>query len=155
MRRKDRQTTTEEAMQVLHHAEYGFLSTTGADGLPYGVPLSFVVMGDEIGFHCARAGRKTDNLSHCPKVAFCAVGATKPIYDGNFTTYFESVMVQGVARRLENPQEKTRWLMALCEKYLPLHMEKAPKEIGASLEATDFWCISIEEITGKAKRPKQ
>ena len=38
MRRKDRQLTEEEAMDVVRKGEYGVLATVGDDGKPYSVP---------------------------------------------------------------------------------------------------------------------
>ncbi len=57
MRRKDRETSEEEACQLLAAGEYGVLSTVGADGEPYGVPLSYVYRDGEIFFHSAPEGR--------------------------------------------------------------------------------------------------
>ena len=41
MRRQDRKLTQEEAEAILREGQYGVLSTTGEDGYPYGVPVSY------------------------------------------------------------------------------------------------------------------
>lgn len=113
----------------MEKGEYGTLSTVGVDGQPYAVPLSYIV------FHCAHSGQKLDNIKNEPRVCFCAVGNTEPIYDKNFTTFYESVIVYGTASKAEK-EEKTDMLMLLAEKYLPNHMDKAPADIAKSLEHT-------------------
>lgn len=80
MRRKDRAISDTEARALLEKAEYGFLATTGNDGLPYGVPLSYVL--------------------------------------------------------------------------LPDYLDRAEADIHASLSRTAVLCLPIEEMTGKAKRPR-
>lgn len=152
MRRKDREIPQEEALQLLAGAEYGTLATADEAGNPYAVPLSFVVMDGQIYFHCALRGHKIDNLAARPAVCFSAVGKTQPVYNKDFSTLFESVVVFGAAHLVENAAEKTAALMALCQKYLPTHMDKAPGDIARSLPATAVYAIKMQHITGKAKR---
>ena len=154
MRRKDRAISQEEALELLERNEYGMLSTVGEDGQPYVVPLSYVLMDGQLYFHCAQVGQKIDNIVFCPRVCFCAVGATQPVYDGGFSTYFESVLVYGSARNVDGAEEKRRSLMLLAEKYLPEHMDKAEGDITKSFQRTAVYAISIDHISGKAKRKK-
>lgn len=154
MRRKDRQITQEQAMKLLKQAEYGTLSTVGPDNQPYATPLSFVVLGGCIYFHCAQVGQKLDNIAHEPRVCFCAVDKTQPVFDGGFSTYYESAVVYGTAEKCEDDNEKIRILAAISEKYLPEHMDKADDYIARFLSATAVYKISIEHITGKAKAAK-
>lgn len=48
MRRKDRAITEEDARELLNTAEYGILSTVSEDGEPYGVPLDYCVVDNNI-----------------------------------------------------------------------------------------------------------
>lgn len=153
MRRKNRAISEEEARALLRDGEYGVLSTVGADGLPAGVPLSYVLDGDGIVFHCALAGRKVDNLRHQPGVSFVVVGKVQAAFvEGDYTTYYESAVVHGTAAPVENPEEKARLLRLLCEKYLSEHMDAFEAAIQRSLKATGVWRIHIDHLTGKAKR---
>ena len=43
MRRSDRQLTDEETLQLFRDAEYGVLSVTDENNMPYGVPMSFAL----------------------------------------------------------------------------------------------------------------
>ena len=62
MRRNDRQLNTEDTLSILEQGEYGILSTVSADGIPYGVPVSYTYFNQCIYFHCAKnAGLKLEN----------------------------------------------------------------------------------------------
>lgn len=151
MRRKDRALSRREAFAILEKGEYGVLSTAGADGVPAGVPLSYVVDGESICFHCALQGQKIRNMTGNPSVSFVVVGDTQPVYKQNYTTLYESAVVHGTASRVEDGEEKTRLLRLLCEKYLPAHMDRFEEAMG-SLPVTDVWRIQIHRLTGKARR---
>ncbi len=155
MRRKDRQISEEEARALFGKGEYLFMATVGEDGKPYVVPLSYVILNNFVYFHCAAEGRKLDNLAFCPSVCLSVVGQTRPVYASNFTTYFESAIIEGEARKVADDAEKRRALLALAEKYLPEHMDKAEPDIARSWQRTDVYAVSVGSITGKAKRPKK
>ena len=42
LRRRDRQLTEDEALQIVRHAPHAVLSTADAAGVPYGVPVNAV-----------------------------------------------------------------------------------------------------------------
>lgn len=153
VRRKDRMTDEQTARELLKRCEYGIMATAGADGLPYAVPLSYVVYDDAVYFHCAHVGHKIENIDANPRVCFTVVGATRPVYAKNFTTYYESAVVFGTVSKIEDAARKTEILMRLAAKYLPEHMDKAPADIAGSLARTAVYKIAIEHITGKAKKP--
>ena len=71
MRRKKQVLTKEECVQILQEGTSGVLAVDGDDGYPYAVPLSYVLSGDKIYFHCAKSGHKLDALSRneTPKLA--------------------------------------------------------------------------------------
>lgn len=106
MRRTDRAVTDAEAVLLLDTAEYGFLSTVGADGVPYGIPVNFVRDGNTLILHCAAEGRKIDNIRHSHSVSFCAVGRTE-VLSSQFTARYESVIVSGTAECIEDADQKT------------------------------------------------
>lgn len=154
IRRKDRILNDTDARALLERGEYGFLATVGEDGLPYGVPLSYVLLNDKIYIHSAMNGRKLNNIRFCNQVSLTVVGDTKPVYANNFTTLYESVMVFGAMREVTDADEKFQALYALAAKYLPDHLDKAEAEIRASFSRTAVYCLRIEQTTGKAKRPR-
>ena len=154
MRRKDRAMTDEAARELLDKGEYGFLATVGADGLPYGVPLSYVLVGDKLYVHSAGEGRKIANLAHCSQVSFTVVGRTQPVYAKNFTTWYESVMAFGTVDAVTDEDEKFQALYALATKYLPGYLDRAEEDIRHSLARTSVYRMTVESLTGKAKGPR-
>lgn len=154
IRRKDRVMEEAAARELLECGEYGVLATTGVDGCPYAVPLSYIAADNAVYFHCAHEGRKIENITANPQVCFTVVGETMPVYDKNFTTYYESVVVFGRVFEVTEDVRKTALLMQLAAKYLPDDLDKAPADIAKSLERTAVYGIEIEELTGKAKKPR-
>lgn len=152
LRRADRALPEAEALALLHSAEWGVLASCGENSLPLATPLSFVVAGGAIYFHCALKGHKLRNLAQNPSVCFCVVGATQPLYDGDFTTLYQSCLVHGTAALVQNEDEKRAILMALCEKYLPAHMGKAAPSIDKSGAVTAVVRITPQKISGKARK---
>ena len=151
-RRKDRTITEEEARVVLEKAEYGFLGTVSPENEPYVVPLSYVAGRDNIYFHCATVGEKLDNIAKNPAACFCVVGATEPVYSGSFSTYYESCMVFGTVREITDEAEKRQALRDIAYKYFPELTDKVDDAIKDSWNRTALYAISIDRITGKAKR---
>ncbi len=153
MRKADRALTPAVSLQLLMKGEYGFLATVDREGQPYAVPLSYVLMDGAIYFHSALEGYKLDNLRHESRTHFTVVGETEPHLEGraNFTTSFESVMVFGRAFEVTDREERTKALLALCEKYVPGHSEMAGK-VSAACVRSAVWKVSLDHVTGKAKR---
>lgn len=153
MRRKDRAIDKKEAEGVLAQGEYGVLASVSAEGQPYAVPLSYIFLNGNIYFHSAKVGHKIDNFDYESRVSFAVVGETKPIYDKDFTTYFESVIFFGEISLLEDEEEKFTALHELAKKYLPDHMDKADADIKKSFSRTAVYVLK-GIFSGKAKRPR-
>ena len=99
MRRKDRQLEDADTIDVLKRNQYGILSTVDKDGMPYGVPLTYIYDGGNIYFHSAVEGHKLNNISFNKKVSFCVVGPTK-ILPEQFSTRYESAIAFGEVHEL-------------------------------------------------------
>ena len=56
MRRKDRRLDRQTALSLLEQCEYAVVSTVNEDGTPYGIPVSPVLEGRNLYFHCALEG---------------------------------------------------------------------------------------------------
>ncbi|MBN1550141.1 pyridoxamine 5'-phosphate oxidase family protein [bacterium] len=147
MRRKDKQTGTEEAVRLLVNGEYGILSTVDNDRQPYGVPLNYVFKGNNIYFHCALTGHKIDNIASNPRVSFCVVGKTK-VVPSMFSSDYESAVVFGVASEVGG-QERYDALIWLLEKYSPEYIDEGKTHIEKYDDVTKVIKISIDVITGK------
>ena len=148
IRRSDREVTIKEAKQILSKAHYGVLSTVGADGQPYGIPLNFVHKNNAIYFHCALGGHKLDNIEGNAKASFCVVGNTKVLPD-KFATEYESAVVFGVAAEVHGT-ERHQALLWLIEKYCSDFIEEGKKYIELKDKAVKVIKIDIKHISAKA-----
>lgn len=151
MRRKDREMPTEFAWSVVDRCEYAFLSMTDENGSPYGLPITIVRDGNAVYFHSAMEGRKVSCLRRHPRVCLTCVGDTR-IQQDRFTTLFESAVAFGTASEVVEDAEKIEALRMLCQRHAPANMTAFDRAVAASLHRTAIWKITVEEITGKAKR---
>ena len=150
LRRKDRAITEEEAVALLNKAEYGVLSTVTENGKAYGVPLNFCIIDHGIYFHCAVEGQKIDNIKQNKSVSFCAVGNTEILPD-KFGTKYESVIVSGEIEEVFDMNKQVA-LEGLLHKYSPEFIDKGIKYIEGLREKTRVFKITIDKLTGKARR---
>ncbi len=152
MRQIRKKVSYDEARAILHRASYGVLSTTCDDGMPYGVPLSFVLAGNSLYVHCATEGQKLDNLVHDSRVCFTVVAESR-LGKNHLTMAYESALVFGTAHIVYAEDERQAGFRLLAGKYAPELSEKA---LGAYLEtcAEDATVVrlDIEYISGKASR---
>ena len=152
VRRRDRLLTEEEALDLLKRGEYGVLSMVSETGGAYGIPISYVWDGAEsVYFHCAPEGRKLRCFAADDRASFCVVGHTKVI-PHQFTTAYESVLLEGHIRM--NFPEEERWhaLELLLKKYSPDHTETGMKYAERSFHRTNILRLDVERMSGKRKR---
>ena len=149
MRRNDREISENETLSILKSAEYGVLSTVSKSGIPYGVPLSFCIIGRDLYFHCAVEGRKIENLNQNNLVSFCVVGDTEVLAD-EFGTKYESVILSGKVIEVFE-QTKRSALEGLLEKYSSPYMESGLKYIDKLIDKTRVYKIEIEDMSGKSR----
>ena len=153
MRRNDRAQDRDFSLSLIDRCTHGVMALSTGESVPYCLPLSFVRVGDELYFHCAREGRKVDLLRRFPQGCVTFVGEDRPAFvaPAEYTTYFQSVLITGRACEVTDPAEKTEALRVLCQKVTPEHMEGFAAAMEKSLAVTAVWKIHMEEITGKAK----
>jgi len=149
MRRKDRETSREAALEVIDKCQFAIFSMVDADGMPYCVPLSIARDGDAVYFHCAREGKKTDCLTEKAEVCISCVGNVEAMTD-KFSVKYESATIFGKAREIEETGEKLHALRILSERHCPEMMHAFDKETGTIMSRTGVWRVDIEEISGKA-----
>ncbi len=147
----------EWAFEIMDKAPYITVAMTEEDGTPYAVPLSLVRVDDNtFYFHGAMEGKKMDIIRNNPKVWLSAVTKCKPTVgpkDGSFTLEFKSAMAQGVAEIVTDEAEKIKALRAICERFLPKHMDAFDASIARSIGRTAVVRITLTEPpTGKRKQ---
>lgn len=150
MRRKDKQLTMEESIEILRNNEIGVLSTICENGYPYGVPLNYVYYNNSIYFHCAKIGQKLDNIKSCDKVSFCVYCDVELLPD-KFDTNYKSVILFGKATEI-NELEKEEALLKLIKKYSSKFIEEGKNYIEKAKGTALVYKINIEHITGKAQK---
>ena len=151
MRRKDRKLDEQVAVSLLEHCEYAVLSTIGEDGNPYGIPISPVLEGKNLYFHCALEGTKLQNIRNHPAVCSTCVGETRLVPE-KFTTEYQSAIAFGTASMVEDEEEKVRILYLLCQKYAASNLDAFDREVKRSLHRTGICKIAITEWSAKGKR---
>lgn len=151
MRRKDRKLDEQVAVSLLEHCEYAVLSTIGEDGNPYGIPISPVLEGKNLYFHCALEGTKLQNIRNRPAVCVTCVGETRLVPE-KFTTEYQSAIAFGTASMVEDEEEKVRILYLLCQKYAASNLDAFDREVKRSLHRTGICKIAITESSAKGKR---
>jgi len=150
MRRKDRERGSAFALEVLRDCEYATLATVNADGSPYCIPISPVLVdGDTVYFHSATEGQKLDNINNNSAVSISCVRHSIVIPE-KFTVEYESAVVTGACSVVSDKDEKILALKKLSEKYAINHMNHFDREMEKYFHRTCVCKIDIVQITGKA-----
>ena len=157
MRKASRQMDAAFALEVLDKAPYVTVSMTRPDGTPYGLPLSLARTDERtFYFHCALEGDKLDCIAHCPTVFLSAVTKCAPTVgpkDGSFTLQYKSATAVGKAELVTDREEKIAALRAICQRFLPHHIDAFDDAIARSLERTAVVKITLTEPpVGKRKQ---
>ncbi len=145
------------ALEVFDKAPYVTVSMTRPDGRAYGLPLSLVRTDERtFYFHCAMEGEKLDCIAQHPTVFLSAVTRCTPTVgpkDGSFTLQYKSATAVGEALLITDRNEKIAALKAICQRFLPHHMEAFGTAIARSLDRTAVVRITLTEAPiGKRKQ---
>ncbi|HIW73267.1 MAG TPA: pyridoxamine 5'-phosphate oxidase family protein [Firmicutes bacterium] len=149
MRQIRNKTSYDDARAILSRAEYGVLSTVCDDGLPYGVPLCFVLSGNALYFHTATEGQKLDNILHDRRACFTAVAraAVKP---GTPAMAYESAMAFGETRIVYGEAERQAAAALFLDKYAPSLSKEEAGRLKKRAADTTVLRMDVEYISGKA-----
>ncbi|WMJ76201.1 MULTISPECIES: pyridoxamine 5'-phosphate oxidase family protein [unclassified Sedimentibacter] len=150
MRRKDKQMSAEESIEILKRGEVGILSTICENGYPYGVPLNYVYLNNSIYFHCAKDGQKLSNIKNSSKVSFCVYHDVELLPE-KFDTNYKSVILFGKASEACE-EEKYNALVELIKKYSGDYLDKGLEYIDKAKNSAKVYKISIDHVTGKTQK---
>ena len=150
MRRAEKALSNEEMLEIMNSSLYGVLSTVDKDGIPYGVPLSFVYDDNHIYFHCATVGQKLDNISDNNNVSFCVVTDVETIPE-QFNTKYKSVIAFGKVFEVLADQKEDIF-KKLIYKYSKDFMVPGMEYIKKSGGSARIYQIEIDHITAKGKK---
>ncbi len=150
MRRQDRKLNDSEAIEILQKGEYGILSMITTNNEGYGIPISYVLKGTNIYFHCATEGAKLDYIKNNSKVSFCVVGSSK-VLPSKFGTLYESAIITGKIDEIDG-DEKREGLVAILEKYSADYIKEGKEYIENSFDRVKVLRLTIGSISGKARK---
>lgn len=173
MRRKDREMDIEFGKKIIDKSSYGILSMINMNSKPHGLPLSIVRDGDILYFHSSMDGEKVEIFENNSDVNVVFVGDVRvpEIYTNEeldeivkdeskyvlliskvFTTEFESAIVTGKLKKVEDIDEKIKAMAFICNKYTPSKMKYFEMAIKAGIKRANVYKIEIEKITAKRKK---
>lgn len=176
MRRKDREMSAEFGIEIIDKARYGIVSMVDEENNPYSIPLSIVRDENILYFHSAMGGKKVKIFEKSPNVHVVFVGEVKIpenytkaeldeimkdesktvlFISSVFTTEYESAVVKGKVKFVEDEEGKNKAMKLICEKYAPTKMEYFQAAIQSGLKRTNVYKIEIEEIKAKRKKYDQ
>ncbi len=148
MRRKDKQVSTEQALEWLKNGSSGVLSLVDENGKPYCVPVSYVYHADAIWIHCAREGKKIDCIANSDDVCFCVFSDHGPIPE-KYSVRYDSVIVFGKASFVRFVPMVEEVLFEISKKYITNDDADIARVIQRDLSRVSIIRISVDEITGK------
>ena len=123
MRRKKQQIPDNEAIAILENGKTGILAVNGDNGYPYTVPLNYMFYKGKIYFHGASEGHKFDSIKNNSKVSFCVISQDKIIPE-KYTTAYESVVVFGNAKIMDDKEEIRKVIYDFAKKFHPTDTEE-------------------------------
>ncbi len=136
--------------ELLSQASHAVVSTVDADGDPYGVPVSYVLVGERVYLHgSVAAGHRMANLGSGCRACLTVV-TQDDVVPGGFTTRYASAMAFGRLRPARDDAEKRLGLEAFLRKYSPDHMEAGLRYIDAALAKTAVSVLEVERVSGKS-----
>lgn len=152
LRRRNQALEKETCEAILRSAARGVLAVLGDDGYPYTVPLDFVYDKGKLYFHSAQEGHKIDAISACDKCSFCVLDEGVPEPD-DWWYHFNSVVVFGRIRVLEDKTARRDALFKLGDKYFPAGYDTAA-DVERNWNRVALLELTIEHMSGKHVREK-
>ncbi|MBP1617932.1 MAG: pyridoxamine 5'-phosphate oxidase-related FMN-binding protein [Bacteroidetes bacterium] len=150
-RMKEHPLSPEEIKSLLLAEQVGNLGTISEGGFPYITPVHFVLIEDKVYVHGLCIGQKIKYLKANPKVGFEVFKMNGLIHDPELpcdtNTDYQSVIILGTAKMVEDDSLKIRVLDEVVKKFTPQHAGKSYP--AAMLKATGVIEITALETTGK------
>ncbi len=148
--------TKDECYELLDRLGTGVLSLNGENGWPYSVPVNYIRIGDKVFFHGKKKGTKVSFIEKngkCTLVAYDEKGYEDCGENSCDTTVvYDSVIIRGRAKVVEDDETKMMMLRTLVDKLVPAKKDNpiAPGRV----PPTGVFAIEIDEITGKHHVPQ-
>lgn len=153
MQRSDRELSREDALEILEAGGFASLATVDADGAPYVIPLSYVMMDGKLYVHTGTAhGHFYENVIRDNRMCLTVVGEDAPIQrPGYGATRFASVVAAGRIYNVDDSVLFKQALARLARKYWPKLRKEVGSIINNQLDVTAVWAIELDEVRGKGR----
>ncbi len=127
------------------------LATLNADGTPYCTPIHFAYLDGAVYFHGLPKGKKLENIARDPRVSVTVYEMEGLLMDldknpCDTNTKYESVILSGTARKVEDVGAKRTVLERIVNKYTPDITNKIPENM---INSTVVIRVDVKEISGK------
>jgi len=150
-RMKEHPLSQEEIDALLLSQPVGNLGTVSPQGFPYITPVHYVMIEGKIYIHGLCVGQKIDYLKANPKIGFEVFKLNGLIHDPELpcdtNTDYESIIIQGTAKMIDDDLLKVKVLDEVVKKYTPQHAGKSYPS--AMLKVTGVIEITPITTTGK------
>lgn len=151
-RTKTHLLTQEQIDELLHRAQTARIGTINKNGSPYVLPMHFVYFDGKIYLHGLPRGQKIDNIRANPKVCFEVDEMLSLLCENvenpcDVNTEFNSVIVQGSAKIINDLDEKRLALQKIVEKFTQ-HLKDMEIPVGM-IGGTAVIRIDMEECVGR------
>jgi nitroimidazol reductase NimA-like FMN-containing flavoprotein (pyridoxamine 5'-phosphate oxidase superfamily) len=135
----------------------GFLCHVGfiADGQPFVIPTSYGRKDDNLYIHGSAASRMLRNLKESVPVCVTVTllhGLVLARSIFNHSMNYESVVILGKARLVDDPTEKLEALRLLSEHIIPGRWADSRQPNERELKATSVLRVPIEEFSAKVRK---
>jgi nitroimidazol reductase NimA-like FMN-containing flavoprotein (pyridoxamine 5'-phosphate oxidase superfamily) len=153
MRRQEKQITSHRDLETILRSARVCRLAFADHNTPYVVPLHYGYKDNTLFFHCAPTGRKLDLISKNPRVCFEVETDHEIINTGrpcDWTTSYSSIIGDGTASLVTDPQEKRDALHLVITHYAPGAVHDFPID---RVNTVTIIKVSITDMTGKTSRP--
>jgi putative nitroimidazole resistance protein len=165
MRRKDREISFEDGLEIIDKSDFGVISCIDDDKI-FSIPISIVRDEMSIFIHGANDGSKSRLFQNGKDVVLtCAIDVKVPAFSDDeiykaivdnrassiFTTEFKSAVVNTKAYEITDINQKIHVLKILSQKYTPNYMSAFDAAIKQSLKHTRIYELKIINLSAKAK----
>ncbi len=145
-----RKLNESKALEILRNSNYGILSTSSENNIPFGTAINYFFAEDEncLYFHSKKTGTKINNIKNNSNISLFII-RNQNIVSERFITHYESVIVTGKAEIIFNENEIRKKLILLCDRFAPGIIERREAVINKYIKSVCIVKINIDCITGK------
>ncbi len=148
MRLIGQKLSVEQTKKILREGTSGVLALAEEGAYPYAVPVNYLYEKDRIYFHGARSGQKIELIRKNSRASFCVIGREEIVAE-RYTALYQSAIVFGRIRIVEEEAEKREAIMRFTARFCPDDEDGIQKEIAREWDILTMFVMEVEHMTGK------